>query len=85
MEKGRMNLTIRVSYDEGQTWTEGKTIYGGGTAYSSLTILKNGDIGVFFEKDDYKENTFVSFSLKWLTDGKDKFKKPCKKRKSTKK
>ena len=85
MEKGRMNLTIRVSYDEGQTWTEGKTIYGGGTAYSSLTILKNGDIGVFFEKDDYKENTFVSFSLKWLTDGKDKFKKPCKKRKSKKK
>ena len=85
MEKGRMNLTIRVSYDEGQTWTEGKTIYGGGTAYSSLTILKNGDICVFFEKDDYKENTFVSFSLKWLTDGKDKFKKPCKKRKSTKK
>ena len=85
MEKGRMNLTIRVSYDEGQTWTEGKTIYGGGTAYSSRTILKNGDIGVFFEKDDYKENTFVSFSLKWLTDGKDKFKKPCKKRKSTKK
>ena len=85
MEKGRMNLTIRVSYDEGQTWTEGKTIYGGGTAYSSLTILKNGDIGVFFEKDDYKENTFVSFSLKWLTDGKDKFKKPCKKRNSTKK
>ena len=80
MEKGRMNLTIRVSYDEGQTWTEGKTIYGGGTAYSSLTILKNGDIGVFFEKDDYKENTFVSFSLKWLTDGKDKIK-----RKSTKK
>ena len=85
MVKGRMNLTSRVSYDEGQTWTEGKTIYGGGTAYSSLTILKNGDIGVFFEKDDYKENTFVSFSLKWLTDGKDKFKKPCKKRKSTKK
>ena len=85
MEKGRMNLTIRVSYDEGQTWTEGKTIYGGGTAYSSIKKKKNGDIGVFFEKDDYKENTFVSFSLKWLTDGKDKFKKPCKKRKSTKK
>ncbi len=85
MEKGRMNLTVRVSYDEGKTWTEGKTIYGGGAAYSSLSILKNGDIGVFFEKDDYKENTFVSFSLKWLTDGKDKFNKPCKIRKSTKK
>ncbi|MFC5683096.1 sialidase family protein [Flavobacterium sp. MAHUQ-51] len=85
MEKGRMNLTVRVSYDEGKNWTEGKKIYGGGSAYSSLTILSNGDIGVFFEKDDYKQNTFVRFSLKWLTDGKDKFKKASKKSKTSKK
>ena len=84
MEKDRMNLTVRISYDEGKTWTEGKTIYGGGSAYSSLTILDNGDIGVFFEKDDYTQNTFVSFSLKWLTDGKDNYKKPSQKGKSKK-
>jgi sialidase-1 len=71
--KGRKNLTVRISYDEGKTWSEGKTIYAGGSAYSSLTILENGEIGVFFEKDDYKENSFVSFSLAWLTDGKDKY------------
>lgn len=76
MKKGRENLTVRVSYDEGKTWTEGKTIYEGGSAYSSLTVLENGDIAVFFEKDGYKENPFVSFSLKWLTDGKDKYRKP---------
>ena len=29
----------------------------------------------FYEKNDYKENVFVSFSLDWLTDGKDKFTK----------
>ena len=85
MEKGRMNLNVRISYDEGKTWSEGKTIYSGPSAYSSLTVLKNGDLAVFFEKDEYTKNEFVSFSLKWLTDGKDKFKKPCKKRKSTKK
>ncbi|MFH6962776.1 exo-alpha-sialidase [Flavobacterium plurextorum] len=84
IEKDRMNLTVRISYDEGKTWTEGKTIYGGGSAYSSLTILENGDIGVFFEKDDYTQNTFVSFSLKWLTDGKDNYKKPSQKSKSKK-
>ncbi|RXM49105.1 exo-alpha-sialidase [Flavobacterium sp. YO12] len=84
MEKDRMNLTVRISYDEGKTWTEGKTIYGGGSAYSSLTILDNGDIGVFFEKDDYTQNTFVSFSLKWLADGKDNYKKPSQKGKSKK-
>ena len=68
-------MTVRISYDEGATWSEGKTIYPGSSAYSCLTVLKNGDIGLFFEKDEYTENTFVSFSLKWLTDGNDKFKK----------
>lgn len=75
-EKGRVNMSVRISYDEGKTWNEGKTIYAGSSAYSSLTILENGDIGLFFEKDDYKKNEFVSFSLDWLTDGKDTYKKP---------
>ena len=78
MVKGRENMTVRISYDEGLTWSEGKTIYSGGSAYSSLTVLENGDIGLFFEKDGHKENPFLSFSLKWLTDGKDKYKKPKK-------
>jgi sialidase-1 len=81
MKKGRKNLTVRISYDEGETWSEGKTIYEGGSAYSSMTILENGDIGLFFEKDGYKENVFVSFSLKWLTDKKDKYKNPKKEEK----
>ncbi|MBN1465948.1 exo-alpha-sialidase [candidate division KSB1 bacterium] len=68
----RENMTVRISYDEGATWSAGKTIYAGASAYSSLTVLQNGDIGLLFEKDDYKENVFVRFSLAWLTDGADK-------------
>lgn len=75
MKKGRKNLTVKISYDEGKTWSEGKTIYPGAAAYSSMTILKNGDLGVFFEKDDYTQNAFVSFSLDWLTNGNDKLTK----------
>lgn len=78
MKKGRKNMTVRISYDEGQTWSEGKTIYSGGSAYSDMTILENGDIGLFFEQDEYTKNPFVSFSLKWLTDGADKYNKPKK-------
>jgi len=74
--KGRVNMTVKVSYDEGKTWTEGKTVYEGSSAYSSLTVLENGDIGLFFEKDEYTKNVFASFSLDWLTDGKDSYKKP---------
>lgn len=62
----RENLTIKLSYDDGKTWSEGKTIYSGGSAYSSLTILENGNVGLFFEKDDYTENVFVSFTFDWL-------------------
>lgn len=76
MKKGRKNMTVRISYDEGKTWSKGKTIYSESSAYSSLTVLENGDIGLFFEKDQHSENAFVSFSLKWLTDGRDKYKKP---------
>ncbi len=67
----RENMTVRISYDEGETWSDGRTIYGGSSAYSSLTVLDNGDIGLMFEKDGYTENTFVRFTLAWLTDGKD--------------
>ena len=71
--KGRVNMTVKISYDEGKTWSEGKTVYEGSSAYSSLTVLKNGDIGLFFEQDKHTKNPFVSFSLEWLTDGKDNY------------
>ncbi|WP_347838220.1 sialidase family protein [uncultured Draconibacterium sp.] len=62
----RKNLTVRISYDEGVSWSEGKTIYEGSAAYSSMTVLANGDIGLIFEKDDYSDNVFVRVSLNWL-------------------
>ncbi|GIV62117.1 glycoside hydrolase [Rhodocaloribacter litoris] len=67
----RENMTVRLSYDEGQTWPYGKTIYPGSAAYPSMTVLANGDIGILFEKDNYTENVFVRFSLEWLTDSAD--------------
>ena len=66
----RENMSIKISCDEGKTWSEGKTIYAGSAAYSSMTVLANGDIGLLFEKDASQQNVFVSFSLSWLTDGK---------------
>ena len=79
--KGRKNLSVRISYDDGETWSDGKVIYKGVSAYSSLTVLKNGDIAVFFEKDNHAANEVVVFSLEWLTDGKDEYKKAKRRRK----
>lgn len=64
----REKLTIRFSKDDGKTWSKGKTIYPGSAAYSSMTILNNGNVGLFFEKDDYQENVFVSLPIEYLFD-----------------
>ncbi|MFR9524515.1 MAG: sialidase family protein [Rikenellaceae bacterium] len=74
--KGRENLTVRVSYDDGQTWPIEKVIYPGSTAYSDIVKLDNGDLALFFERDSHTANDVLIFSLEWLTDGKDKYKKP---------
>ncbi|WP_149304375.1 sialidase family protein [Pareuzebyella sediminis] len=76
----RKNMTVRISYDEGQSWGEGKTIYQGLAAYSTMTILENGNIGLLFEGDGYTKNYFTQFSLEWLTDGKDRLNKHSKKK-----
>lgn len=67
-ENERRNLTISISNDEGDSWSAGKIIYPGSAAYSSMTVLKNGDIGLFFEKDEYSKNVFVRIPASWLID-----------------
>ena len=72
--KERVNMTVRLSYDEGQTWPVSKVIYPGPSAYSCLTALGDGNIGLFYEnglKGPYEKITFARFNLEWLTDGSD--------------
>jgi sialidase-1 len=45
----RQNMTIRLSKDDGRTWTLSEVLYPGPSAYSDLTKLKNGDIGCLYE------------------------------------
>jgi sialidase-1 len=65
-------MTIRLSYDEGQTWPVAKVLYDGSAAYSDLAVLPDGTIGCLYERDDYGKITFARFTLAWLTDGKDR-------------
>ncbi|MCK5000637.1 MAG: exo-alpha-sialidase, partial [Anaerohalosphaera sp.] len=70
----RVNMTVRISYDEGRTWPVSKVVYGGSSAYSSLTVLPDNTIACLYECGDtdlYEAIAFAKLSLKWLTDGKD--------------
>lgn len=63
---GRTNLVVRVSYDEGRTFTGERLISAEKAAYSDLTILEDKRVGVLWERDGYRFISFAAFDLKWL-------------------
>jgi len=68
-ENVRENMTVRLSYDDGATWPVAKTVYSGHSAYSSLTVLPDGTIGLLFEGGGYTpydKIMFATFNLAWF-------------------
>lgn len=66
--KNRNNLTLRISKDEGKTWSKSILIdtndgSGDFTAYSDIVKISIRKIGVLYERDNYKEIVFRI--LKW--------------------
>lgn len=71
----RTDVSVYISYDEGETWPVRKCIVPYSSAYSSLCVLPDGTIGLYVE-EEYTGNSgystvFYNFSLEWLTDGAD--------------
>lgn len=71
----RTDVSVYISYDEGETWPLRKCIVPYSSAYSSLCVLPDGTIGLYVE-EEYPGNSgystvFYNFSLEWLTDGAD--------------
>jgi len=57
--KARQQMTLWISRDDGQTWPEQKLVYSGGSGYSNLVVLADGQVGLLYEKDNYKTISFV--------------------------
>ncbi len=60
---GRNNLGIWVSYDEGETFSEPVQLVAGFSAYSAMTKLKDGSVGIVYEKESTTRITFLKFGL----------------------
>ncbi|MPY87708.1 MAG: hypothetical protein GEU99_07290 [Luteitalea sp.] len=70
----RERMTVRLSYDEGETWAVSRVVHAGPAAYSSLVVLPNLTIGLLYERGEerpYERLAFARFSLEWLTTGQD--------------
>ncbi|MES2276280.1 MAG: sialidase family protein [Bacteroidota bacterium] len=67
----RNNLTLRISFDEGKTWPVSKPVAknpandkGDYSAYSDIVKLSDNNIGVLYEKNNYKEIVFQDVDWK---------------------
>ena len=74
---GRYNLTVRLSYDEGATWTAGRTLWPHPGSYSDLVVLDDGTIGCIYERGEkgsthyWDELHYARFNLEWLASGRE--------------
>lgn len=74
----RENLTLRLSYDEGQTWPVSKVLEPGISGCADLVVGPDGTIYCLYESGGVDGNAFDSayltlarLNLQWLTDGRD--------------
>jgi len=65
----REKMTVRLSEDDGASWTFARELHGGPAAYSCLAVLPDRWIACLYERGEkgpYETITFARFSLDWL-------------------
>lgn len=64
----RENVSVFVSRDNGKTWPYVKTICPYQSVYSSMTVLSDGTIGMYYEENPEVsfDMIYVNFSIDWL-------------------
>ena len=65
----RENVSIKLSKDDGATWTANRTLEKGPSAYSDLAVLPDGTLLCFYERG--KKLTVARFNLDWVTETTD--------------
>ncbi|MDZ4851259.1 MAG: sialidase family protein [Pirellulaceae bacterium] len=69
---GRYNLTVRLSTDDGESWSAGKTIWPHPSSYSDIVVLDDQSIAVVYERGNkgsthyWDELHFVRFDVEWF-------------------
>lgn len=67
--ESRINMTVRLSRDDGVTWDSSLVLHDGPSAYSCLAALQDGTVGCLYERGErsaYEIITFAKFELSAL-------------------
>lgn len=63
-QTARKDMTITVSHDDGATWKQDMLVDAGNAAYSDLVQLKNGDIGILYERGNGGGIVYRKYKMK---------------------
>ena len=66
----RVQGTVRASFDGGETWPVSRLVEPGEFAYSCMSLLPDGKIGLLYEGRNI-DIRFLKFSPEWLLEGMD--------------
>ena len=58
--EARRQMTVRYSYDQGQSWPLSKVIDPGPSAYSDLVVQSDGEIGLLYEQGNHGGIAYVT-------------------------
>lgn len=59
----RVNMTVRVSYDDCKTWAESLTLHEGPSAYSDLAVLPDGTAVCLYERGEKNPYEQIALAL----------------------
>ena len=77
----RVNLTVKMSYDECASWPVSKVVDAGPSGYSDLAVAADGSILCFYERRPTDEDgvpwhlSLARFNLEWLAEGAEHFRR----------
>ncbi|MEK7409524.1 MAG: sialidase family protein [Acidobacteriota bacterium] len=66
LNRDRRNLTVKLSNDEGATWSVSRALEPGPAGYSDLAVGRDGTIFCFYERGR-QALTLARFNLEWLS------------------
>jgi sialidase-1 len=67
----RTRMTVRLSYDDGETWPVSRVIEAGAAAYSDLAVTLERFVLLAYEADEYRQIQLARFDIPWLSQGLD--------------
>lgn len=65
---GRHTLILQLSSDDGKTFGQERILAAEPAAYSDLTVLPDGSVGVLWERDNYKKITFTRLQREMIAN-----------------